>query len=583
MAACGLLCAGAFAEPASRWTLVRSQHFEVYSQGPESTARTALQWFEQLRAFFLRQTGLKLDNSARVRVVGFRSAQEYQAYRLHPSADAYYAAIGNREYIVMAGLGAGEFGVAAHEYAHLILRASGLSQPHWLNEGLAEFYSTVRIGGQGSTLGGDLPANTQTLRRCSWMLLAELVALPAGSPYTENRDGAALFYSESWALAEMLVLSPEYGPRFQALIAALTVGTPSLQALTTTFAKSPQVILSDVHAWVDNRQRLTPVGLPGVVPEAVAVEGSDLSPFAAQSLLADLVVTSGEFDRDETLYQDLARAAPENADVHAALGSIALRKGDFARARLEWKQAITQGIGDAELCYRYAVLADMAGLPRDEIVPALERAIALRPNYDDALYKLALMEKNAGHYETALAHFHAMHTVAPERAFDYWIAMADALNELNRRDEAKAAARQAADRATTPGQRARAAQLAYIAQTDLAVSLSRDASGRAQMVTTRVPHNTSNNPFIESGDDLRRVQGALREIECDDKMTRLLVDAPEGRLRLAILDPTHVQMRNAPAEFTCGKQPGSQVLVEYAAARSKEAGMDGVVRGVEFR
>jgi tetratricopeptide (TPR) repeat protein len=578
-----LLCAGAFAEPVSRWTLVRSQHFEVYSQGPESTARTALAWFEQLRAFFLRQTGLKLDSPARVRVIGFRSAQEYQAYRLRASADAYYAAIGNREYIVMAGLDAGELGVAAHEYAHLILRACGLSQPHWLNEGLAEFYSTVRIGAQGSTLGGDLPANTQILRRRSWMPLAELLAVPAGSPFTEDRDGAALFYGESWALAEMLVLSPEYGPRFQALIAALTVGTPSLQALTTVFSKSAQVILSDAHAWVDNRRRFTPVALAGVVPDAAVVEVSELSPFAARLLMADLLVTSGELDRADALYRDLAREAPDNADVHAALGAIALRKGDSAGARQEWKRAIQQGIGDAELCYRYAVLADTAGLPREEIVPVLERAVSLQPDFDDARYKLALMEKNAGHYEIALGHFRAMHTVAPERAFDYWIAVADALNELDRREEAKAAAKQAADRAATPAQRARAAQLAYMAQTDLAVSFSRGANGRAQMVTTRVPHNTSNNPFIEPADDLRRVQGALREIECTDKITRLLVDAPEGRLRLAILDPTHVQMRNAPAEFTCGKQPGNQVWVEYAAARSKEAGTDGVVRGVEFR
>ena len=81
---------------------------------------------------------------------------------------------------------------------------------------------------------------------------------------------------------------------------------------------------------------------------------------------------------------------------------IALHKGDSAGARRAWKHAIDQGIADANLCYRYAILADQAGLPAGDIRPALERAIALQPDFDDAHYQLALLEKNAGRYEAAL-------------------------------------------------------------------------------------------------------------------------------------------------------------------------------------
>ena len=42
------------------------------------------------------------------------------------------------------------------------------------------------------------------------------------------------------------------------------------------------------------------------------------------------------------------------------------------------------------------------------------------------------------------------------------------------------------------------------------------------------------NPFIEAGDDIRRVQGAVKEIDCGDKVTRFVVDAGGVRLRLAI-------------------------------------------------
>jgi len=196
---------------------------------------------------------------------------------------------------------------------------------------------------------------------------------------------------------------------------------------------------------------------------------------------------------------------------------------------------------------------------------------------------LALLEKNTRQFEVALELLRAMKIIPPARAHSYWTPLADACKELDKRDEALAAASKAAERASTPAERARAAQLAHMSQTDLAVGFSRDANGRPQMVTTRIPHNATNwNPFIEQGDDIRRVQGTLQEIECSEKGMRILVDTAGGPLKLAIPDPSHVQMRNAPAEFTCGPQAGSPVTAEYAVTKARENG-DGVVRGLEFR
>jgi len=209
--------------------------------------------------------------------------------------------------------------------------------------------------------------------------------------------------------------------------------------------------------------------------------------------------------------------------------------------------------------------------------------LALNPDFDDARYTLALLEKNNRQFEVALEHLRAMKIVAPVRAYEYWTTIADACNELDKRDEAIVAAKKAAEHASTPAERARAAQLAHMAQTDLAVGFSRDANGRQQMVTTRIPHNASNwNPFIEPSDDMRSVQGTLREIECSEKGMRIFVDTTTGPLKLAIPDPSHVQMRNAPAEFTCGPQSGSPVTAEYAVVKASENG-NGIVRGLEFR
>jgi tetratricopeptide (TPR) repeat protein len=573
----------AYALPVPNWRLTKSPHFEIYTQAGDGTARSTVLWLEQLRAFFVRQSGPDLDSLPPVRVIGFRSAGEYQPYRLRPTADGYFVGTGSRDYMVMMTLGPSEFHVAAHEYAHAILHAHGLALPSWINEGLAEFFSTIHIAERGVMLGAELPSNAPLLRQGAWMPLPDLLALPAESPLRDKRESAGMFYAQSWALTEMLLLSPDYGSRFHSLLRELAAGTYSLKALTSVYGKSADAISNDVHAWLNIRGRFTPVPLPALATGKIPVDVSDVSAFDAQLILADLLLASGQLERAERLYGELEHEHPESPDVSAALGTIALRQGNYDRARQHWKHAIDRGIIDAMLCYRYAVLAETAGLPADEVRPALERALELNPGFDDAHYSLALLEKNARRFEASLDHLRAMKIITPVRAFSYWTAMADAANEIGQRDQAIQAAKKAAEYASNPTQRAVAAQLAYVAQTDLSVEFSRDANGRAHMVTTRIPHNSANwNPFIEAGDDIRRVQGTLREIECSEKGMRIRVDTTAGSLTLAIPDPSHVQMRNAPAEFTCGPQPANPVTAEYAVTKTLEKS-DGVVRGLEFQ
>ena len=161
--------------------------------------------------------------------------------------------------------------------------------------------------------------------------------------------------------------------------------------------------------------------------------------------------------------------------------------------------------------------------------------------------------------------------------------MSDAWNELGRRAEAVDAARKAGQFAATESERVMASKLAYIAQTDMAVLFERDAEGRAQAITTRVPHQTAAdwNPFVEAGDDIRSVSGRLRDIDCGTGPTRVRVESAGSVITLAIADPARVRMRNAPDEFVCGPQENALVDVQYAA--SKNGAVDGLVRGIDFR
>jgi tetratricopeptide (TPR) repeat protein len=552
------------APPAPEWRLTRSDHFEIYTQTGDQRARAMLMWFEQLRAFFQQQGSW--NTSPPVRVIVFASEREYQPYRLRSIADAYYVGTGNQNYIVMGSDDPAKFGLAAHEYAHLVLRDSGLQLPPWLKEGMAEFFATLRIAEHSTELGGALPGRVRALQSKTWIPIADLMSLSEESQRQMERSAADMFYAESWALTEMLMLSPKYAPGFQKILAS-----PALDV---------EAVTRDLHQWL-GQPKLPSIQLPEVVTPPVGVEVSAVSPIASRFLLAQLLLTAGEFDRAEALFLALTHDHPDSPEISAGLGVIALHKADPERARRAWKRAIDLGITDAQLCYNYAILADQAGLSSGDIRPALERAVALQPDFDDAHYQLALLEKNTGHYEVALNEFHAIRTVPDARAYAYWLALADTFNELDRRGEAQSAARQASEHASTAAERARAAEEIYIAQTDPGVQFARDASGHLQLVTTRMPHEKSDwNPFIEPQDDIRRVQGILREIECG-AVTTIRVQSAGKLVALAIPDLQHVQMRHAPSEFVCGLQsPAAPVTVDYA--RTPNGATDGIVRGMEF-
>lgn len=558
-----------------QWRLTRSDHFEVYAQIPDRQALAILTWMEQLRAFFEPRAGL----NAPVRVIVFASEQEYQPYRLRPTSDAYFVGTSAQDYIVMGSDDPAKFGRAAHEYAHLALRAAGLKLPPWLTEGLAEFYATLHVGEHQVQLGGVIPGRIHTLRTEAWIPLAELVTLSEDTREREERARADLFYSESWALAEMLAISPDYAPGFKRLVATLEGGGASLPSLTAIYGKPPEAIARDLRGWVD-QSRPPVIELPPLPPAEPRVQVSDVSPLASRILLAKVLLAAGEYDRAETRFTVLAREAPQTPEVFAALGTIALHSSNSTAARRAWKHAIDLGIADAQLCYRYAILADQAGLPPEDIRPPLERAVALDPGFDDARYQLALLEKNTGHYDAALREFHAMREVTDARAYAYWLALADTYNELGSRDEAQAAARHAIEHSANAAERARAQNQVYTAQTDPSVRFSRDSSGQLQLVTTRVPHGQADgNPFIEPGDDMRRVQGTLRGIDCGD-VTVVRVEQGGKLFQLSIPDLQHVQMRHAPSEFVCGPQSPTSVTVDYARTPGSPA--EGIVRGMDF-
>ena len=128
---------------ADQWIKLATPHFELYTIAGEKKGREAILYFEQVRSFFLEASQSKRASEFPVRIVAFRGEKQYQPYRINEFAVAYYTHGRNRDYIVMQDIASEHYPVAIHEYTHLVIEHTGLNPPPWLNEGLAELYSTL--------------------------------------------------------------------------------------------------------------------------------------------------------------------------------------------------------------------------------------------------------------------------------------------------------------------------------------------------------------------------------------------------------------------------------------------------------
>src|SRR3982074_2206580 len=101
------------ATAAEQWIKLKSSHFELYTTAGEKKGREAILYFEQVRDFFgkilVEKKGLA---AAPVRLIAFRSEEEYKPFQPSEAAVAFYLAGYDRDYIVMQSIAAEHYPVA---------------------------------------------------------------------------------------------------------------------------------------------------------------------------------------------------------------------------------------------------------------------------------------------------------------------------------------------------------------------------------------------------------------------------------------------------------------------------------------
>jgi hypothetical protein len=175
-----------------------------------------------------------------VHVFALGSRREYVLSNADPLATAFNVRFQSGYYIVL-GPEAVQRVPLVHEYAHIVLHQKYGHLPMWLEEGLADYYSTIERKRGVVVVGTPLEGRLELLRSSG-------ISIPLRTLFSSHRENVRsdptndLFYAESWLLVVMLMRAPKYAPRFGEIVEQLNRGRNIEQLLLQFWGKSPEAI-----------------------------------------------------------------------------------------------------------------------------------------------------------------------------------------------------------------------------------------------------------------------------------------------------------------------------------------------------
>jgi tetratricopeptide (TPR) repeat protein len=219
---------------ATTWTRLQAPNFTILSALSESETRNWAVEFEQFHRGLGKFLNLNETALQPVTIVLFNSDKAMTEYKpLEKGKPEKLAGL-----FVRCGLGnfieASSYyedeitrHIIYHESTHWLTNVSETPIPLWLNEGLAESFSSFTVDGNLSRYGEALPWHVSLLNHEKMMPLKELLNVQNGSLLYNEGQRTSIFYAESWAFVHYLIFSGKPGEhsKFNELVQALRPGS----------------------------------------------------------------------------------------------------------------------------------------------------------------------------------------------------------------------------------------------------------------------------------------------------------------------------------------------------------------------
>ncbi len=318
--------------------------FELYTDASNAKAKDLLELFEAAETAALRPAEGHGKADKPLRIIAFANSEEYAPFRLKSAALGHYLHAGNADYIVLADAEPEHYGAAVHEYTHYAVNRAGYHLPLWLNEGIADLYSTTTSKTGTPLVGGPLSGRLSTLAANRLLQVRDLFAAERASWLYNDGEKTPLFYAESWALTRLLALDDRYAAQFPRLLAEVSAGHSSEDALWDIYRRTPEQFEAELAASIRQVQDGRPV------PEAPKTKRFSqpgqvsISDYERRIICAELLAAhpSTAAKAKEQLLE-LEKRFPEQPQTEELLGHIAWATKHPEEARNHWGKQLRPG------------------------------------------------------------------------------------------------------------------------------------------------------------------------------------------------------------------------------------------------
>ncbi len=395
---------------AERWLKVTTPEFTVITSLPEAEAKA---WSGEFAQYVAALRGMfHFDKKlAPLTIVLFARDRDFEAYRpLNPQGkpeevDGFFYRHESWSVAGMAGAQQSEQvrRVIFHEGVHWFLSRMERPNPVWLEEGIAEVFSTFNVRKRDKDMEWGLPIENHValLNRARPIPLAELLNTARADVFGDDTLRTGLVYAESWAFVHFLLFGQHKNMPREALpqfLAGMQGGATQDQAFRTAFGHTYREMDTELDDYMrGGRYYVRRVALVEVPPPAV-----EPAPEAdVQNALARLAFAARRWEQAATHARATVAAAPDDPRGHEALGLI-LKQQDQAKASLdEFNLAIEKDTKDFMPFFEVAAALqnDAVGGPGGtgtlapkearRIANYYERAINLRPRFLPSYENLA--------------------------------------------------------------------------------------------------------------------------------------------------------------------------------------------------
>ncbi len=340
------------------WVEVQTPHFVVSSNAGEAAARGVATDFEQIRALFhVTFPELRVDPPQPIRIVVARDEATMRMItpdewggpeHVHPSG--VFHSDGEMDYVVLRldAEGTTAFHTSYHEYTHSLMHLNFSRLPLWVREGVAEFFGNSLLSEAKATTGTVDRGHMFVLAKSEWLPMETLFQVTESSPFYNEKNPASVFYAESWATVHYLLLDPEArrADLFKKYLVAWDSGADAVSAGRTALGDL-KTFEAAVKKYVRQENWKPGVVLPGLAGlQSASWKERTLAPAEVLALRGDYFTHRRMMDEARPLLEEAAKAGPEIAGVHEALGFFYLRNSDFAGAQEQMQRAIALGAED---------------------------------------------------------------------------------------------------------------------------------------------------------------------------------------------------------------------------------------------